>query len=186
MQLEMENKITQKDINNTVWKACDTFRGIIDPSQYKDYILTMLFLKYGSDVFNEKKEEYAKKYDGNEERVNRALARERFIVPEESNFYYLYEHRNSPRIGEMINHALAELEEANREKLGGQDGSNIFRNIDFNSSNLGDEKGKIVRLRNLLNDFYELKLSSDNLENNDVIEIGRASCREIVSFCIRL
>jgi type I restriction enzyme M protein len=162
-------KITQKDINNTVWKACDTFRGIIDPSQYKDYILTMLFLKYVSDVFNEKKEEYAKKYDGNEERVNRALARERFIVPEESNFYYLYEHRNSPRIGEMINHALAELEEANREKLGGQDGSNIFRNIDFNSSNLGDEKGKIVRLRNLLNDFYELKLSSDNLENNDVI-----------------
>ena len=39
-------KITQDDINRTVWKACDTFRGVIDPSQYKDYILTMLFLKY--------------------------------------------------------------------------------------------------------------------------------------------
>ena len=39
----MENKkITQEDINRTVWKACDTFRGVIDPSQYKDYILTML------------------------------------------------------------------------------------------------------------------------------------------------
>ena len=31
-------KITQEDINRTVWKACDTFRGVIDPSQYKDYI----------------------------------------------------------------------------------------------------------------------------------------------------
>lgn len=56
----MSTKVSQKDINNTVWKACDTFRGTIDPSQYKDYILTMLFLKYVTDVYNEKKEEYAK------------------------------------------------------------------------------------------------------------------------------
>ena len=54
----MSHKITQKDVNNIVWKACDTFRGIIDPSQYKDYILTMLFLKYVTDVYNEKKAEY--------------------------------------------------------------------------------------------------------------------------------
>ena len=165
----MTNKVSQKDINNTVWKACDTFRGTIDPSQYKDYILTMLFLKYVTDVYIEKKEEYAKKYENNEERVKRALERERFIVPEESSFYFLYENRSSPKIGEMINHALAELEEANREKLGGHDGSNIFRNIDFNSSNLGDAKGKVTRLRTLLNDFYPLILSSSHLESNDVI-----------------
>ncbi len=165
----MSNKVTQKDINNTVWKACDTFRGTIDPSQYKDYILTMLFLKYVTDVYNEKKTEYTKKYDGNEDRVKRALERERFIVPDESSFDFLYENRSNPKIGEMINHALAELEEANREKLGGHDGSNIFRNIDFNSSNLGDAKGKLARLRNLLNDFYSLNLSSSHLANNDVI-----------------
>ena len=46
----MQIKITQSDINKIVWKACDTFRGVIDPSQYKDYILTMLFIKYVSDV----------------------------------------------------------------------------------------------------------------------------------------
>lgn len=40
----MDFKITQDDINKVDWKACDTFRGVIDPSQYKDYILTMLFL----------------------------------------------------------------------------------------------------------------------------------------------
>ena len=165
----MNNKVSQKDINNTVWSACDTFRGTIDPSQYKDYILTMLFLKYVTDVYNEKKEEYSQKYEGNEDRIKRALQRERFIVPEESSFYFLYENRNNPKIGEMINHALAELEEANREKLGGHDGSNIFRNIDFNSSNLGDAKGKLSRLKTLLNDFYPLNLSSSHLENNDII-----------------
>ena len=165
----MSTKVTQKDINNVVWKACDTFRGIIDPSQYKDYVLTMLFLKYVSDVYNEKKEEYIKKYEGNEDRVQRALDRERFIVPAESSFEYLYENRSNPKIGEMINHALAELEEANREKLGGHDGSNIFRNIDFNSSNLGDPKDKSTRLRHLLTDFNGLNLSQHNLEGNDVI-----------------
>jgi type I restriction enzyme M protein len=165
----MGTKVTQRDINNTVWKACDTFRGTIDPSQYKDYILTMLFLKYVTDVYNEKKEVYTEKYDGNEDRVKRALERERFIVPDESSFDFLYDNRSNPKIGEMINHALAELEEANREKLGGHDGSNIFRNIDFNSSNLGDAKGKLARLRNLLNDFHSLNLSTSHLENNDVI-----------------
>lgn len=165
----MSTIVTQKHINNTVWKACDTFRGTIDPSQYKDYILTMLFLKYVTDVYNEKKEEFTKKYDGNEDRIKRALERERFVVPDQSSFDYLYENRSNPKIGELINHALAELEEANREKLGGHDGSNIFRNIDFNSSNLGDAKGKLARLRNLLNDFYPLNLSSSHLENNDVI-----------------
>ena len=39
-------KTTQSTINNVVWKACDTFRGTMDGSDYKDYVLTMLFLKY--------------------------------------------------------------------------------------------------------------------------------------------
>jgi type I restriction enzyme M protein len=38
--------INQDEINNVAWRACDTFRGTIDPAQYKDYILVMLFLKY--------------------------------------------------------------------------------------------------------------------------------------------
>ena len=53
--------IKTKDINQTVWEACDTFRGIIDPSQYKDYILTMLFVKYVSDVNKEKRNQVFKK-----------------------------------------------------------------------------------------------------------------------------
>ncbi len=165
----MSQKINQKEINQTVWKACDTFRGIIDPSQYKDYILTMLFLKYISDVNKEKREEYLEKYNGDQARTDRALKMERFQVPEHCSFDDLYENRNEANIGERINIALADLEEANREKLSSEDGSGIFRNIDFNSSNLGDVKDKNTRLKNLLTDFVALDLSPSHLEREDVI-----------------
>lgn len=165
----MAEKMTSQDVNKTVWKACDTFRGIIDPSQYKDYILTMLFLKYVSDVHKEKRQEYLEKYNGDEARTDRAMSMERFIVPKNSSFDFLYEHRNESNIGELIDIALTDLEEANREKLTSEDGSGIFRNISFNSSNLGDAKDKNTRLKNLLIDFSELDLTPTHLENNDII-----------------
>ena len=72
----MSEPISQDEINNIVWKACDTFRGAVDPSEYKNYILTMLFLKYLSDLWKDKKQEYELKYKGDTERVKRALSRE--------------------------------------------------------------------------------------------------------------
>lgn len=36
-----DTKINQDEINGVLWKACDTFRGTVDPAQYKDYILVM-------------------------------------------------------------------------------------------------------------------------------------------------
>jgi len=167
----MERKITQREVNNIVWKACDTFRGVIDPSQYKDYILTMLFVKYVSDVHKDKYAEYLKKYNDDKERADRAMKHERFGVPEHCTFDYVYQRRNEANIGELINIALSDLEEANREKLGGEDGSGLFRNIDFNSSNLGDVKDKNTRLKNLLIDFSDPKLDlrPSHLEGRDVI-----------------
>jgi type I restriction enzyme M protein len=151
-------KITQKDINDAVWKACDTFRGSIDPSVYKDYVLTMLFLKYLSDVHDDKRENYLKKYNGDVERADRAMKHERFVVPPQSHFKFLYESRNEANIGELINIALTDLEEANREKLYSEDGAGIFQNIDFNSSKLGEPKDKNQRLKTLLIDFNNDKL----------------------------
>lgn len=167
----MSTKITQDEINKVVWNACDTFRGVVDPSQYKDYILTMLFLKYVSDVNKSKYAEYLERYEGDEERAQRAMRRERFQVPETSSFYYLYDNRNAVNIGELIDIALVDLENANREKLNSEDGSGIFRNISFNSSNLGEVKDRNVRLKNLLEDFADERLQFDesHLDNNDVI-----------------
>jgi type I restriction enzyme M protein len=161
----MEKKLTQKEINNIVWKACDTFRGTIDPTQYKDYILTMLFVKYITDVWKDKKAAYIEKYGNDEVRVERALRHERFQVPNECTFDYLFEQRNATNLGELIDIALQNLEDANRVKL-----SRVFRNINFNSeSNLGETKDRNRRLKNMLVDFSALDLQPSHLEGNDII-----------------
>ncbi|MFN6944435.1 MAG: type I restriction-modification system subunit M [Cytophagaceae bacterium] len=157
--------MNQSEINNIVWKACDTFRGVIDPSQYKDYILTMLFVKYVSDVWNDKRRIYAEKYNNDAVRIDRALRNERFHVPENCTFDYLFEKRNESNLGELINIALEHLEDANRSKL-----ERVFRNIDFNSeANLGQTKDRNRRLKNLLVDFSHLDLQPSHLEGNDII-----------------
>ena len=51
---------TKETVAGIVWKACDTFRGSIDSSLYKDYILSMLFVKYLSDFSKEKTKELEK------------------------------------------------------------------------------------------------------------------------------
>ena len=157
----------QKTINDIVWRACDTFRGTIDASNYKDYILVMLFVKYLSDLHNEKLDEYRQKYSGDADRVARAMARERFVLPEECDFDHLFAQRKQPDIGERINKALAGIEDANKGKLEG-----VFRNIDFNSeANLGETKERNARLVHLLEDFNNprLDLRPSKVGHRDVI-----------------
>ena len=156
---------TKNDIEKTLWKACDTFRGKIDSSRYKDYILSMLFVKYLSDVTAEKREEYASQYGGNAERIERAMSRERFAVDEDSSFDYLYQNRSAPDIGQKINVALSHIEEKNAAKL-----RNVFRAIDFNSQvDFGNQKDKNAILKNLLEDFAELDLHPSQLSSADII-----------------
>ncbi|MDP8227026.1 MAG: type I restriction-modification system subunit M N-terminal domain-containing protein, partial [Candidatus Celaenobacter polaris] len=118
-------------INNILWKACDTFRGKIDSSIYKDYILVMLFLKYLSDTYQEHVEQYSEKYKGDKTRIDRALSRDRFALDPKSTFDYLYSQRNEFNIGDIINTALERIEQENKTKLRG-----VFRSIDFNSESI--------------------------------------------------
>ena len=71
---------TRNDIEQVLWSACDSFRGKIDSSRYKDYILSMLFVKYLSDVSKEKRQDYIQQYEGDMRRVERAMSRERFAM----------------------------------------------------------------------------------------------------------
>lgn len=156
---------TRNDIERVLWNACDSFRGKIDSSRYKDYILSMLFVKYLSDVSNEKREEYQKQYEGDERRVERAMSRERFMMDEQSTFNHLYANRNHTEIGQKINVALSYIEEHNSGKL-----RNVFRAIDFNSQvDFGDVKEKNATLRNLLEDFHSLDLRPSQLGSADII-----------------
>ena len=155
----------RKDIEQVLWNACDSFRGKIDSSRYKDYILSMLFVKYLSDVSKERREEYIKQYDGDMRRVERAMSRERFAMDEQSTFDYLYANRNDAEIGQKINVALNHIEEHNSGKL-----RNVFRAIDFNSQvDFGEPKEKNATLRNLLEDFNGLDLRPSQLGSADII-----------------
>ncbi|NLE61563.1 MAG: SAM-dependent DNA methyltransferase [Planctomycetes bacterium] len=157
----------QAEINAILWRACDTFRGAIDPAEYKNYILVMLFVKYISDVWHDHRAAYHARYHGDEARVARALRYEPFILPEGADFAALYAQRNAANLGEVINVALAKIEEANIEKLEG-----VFRNIDFNSeAALGRTRERNERLQNLLNDFNDprLDLRPSLVGNMDVI-----------------
>ena len=161
----MSRSLTKSEIENIVWRACDTFRGAIDPSEYKNYILTMLFVKYLSDLAKDKREEYMRRYDGEVQRVERAMSRERFVMPRECDFDFLYSKRDVPNIGELINIALEKIEDENKAKL-----ENVFRNIDFNSeAALGQTRERNRRLKNLLEDFAQLDLQPSHLLERDVI-----------------
>jgi type I restriction enzyme M protein len=145
----MTDQLTQNQVNQAAWTACDTFRGAVDPAQYKDYILVMLFLKYISDHWNDHVENYRRQYGNDDVRMRRRLERERFILPKGCSFSDLHAQRNEANIGELINIALEKIEDKNRAKLEG-----VFRNIDFNSeSNLGRVKDRNRRLKNVLEDF---------------------------------
>lgn len=158
---------SKNEIGQIVWAACDTFRGAVDPSEYKNYILTMLFVKYLSDLRKDILADYTQRYNGDMVRVERAMKRERFVMPDEGTFDYLYERRDAANVGEIINIALEKIEDANKSKLEG-----VFRNIDFNSEGaLGQTKDRNRRLKNLLEDFADprLDLRPSVIGNRDVI-----------------
>ncbi|QGQ22356.1 type I restriction-modification system subunit M [Gimesia benthica] len=164
--------VSQSEINGILWKACDTFRGAVDPSEYKNYILVVLFVKYISDVWQDHYDVLVAEYGDPKsktarERIERRLKRERFVLPAHCTFNALYEQRNEANIGEIINTALDEIEDSNKEKLEG-----VFRNIDFNSeASLGQTKERNNRLKSLLEDFSDprLDLRPSRVGNMDVI-----------------
>jgi type I restriction enzyme M protein len=162
----MSEQVNQNNINKAVWRACDTFRGTVDPSIYKDYVLTMLFVKYLSDVWQDHWEEYKREHGDHPELIRELMKNERFVLPPAANFYDLYKRRHEPGNGERIDKALHAIEETNIQKL-----SDVFQDISFNSSKLGDEKQKNEILKALLEDFHkpDLNLRPSRIGRLDII-----------------
>ena len=140
--------VTQSEINKAAWGACDTFRGVVDPSIYKDYVLTLLFLKYLSDVWQDHLTRYQAEYPDAPELVEAMMQQEAFVLPQGASFSNLHKRRHEPGNGERIDKALHAIEEANITKL-----RDVFQDISFNSNKLGDEEQKNDILRHLLEDF---------------------------------
>lgn len=158
---------SQDEINDIVWKACDTFRGVMSSDQYKDYVLTFLFLKFLSDLVKERREELEKQFPDKPEMVERRLGRERFILPESCDFDSLYAQRDADNLGELIDQALWDIEDANKAKLEG-----VLHTVSFNDEKrLGETKDRNGRLKHLLQDFHDprLDLRPSRIGNLDVI-----------------
>ncbi|CDG85891.1 type I restriction-modification system subunit M [Janthinobacterium agaricidamnosum] len=158
--------VSQDEINAAVWSACDTFRGTVDPSIYKDFVLTMLFLKYVSDVWQDHYDNYKKQYGDHPELIEEMLKNERFVLPASASFYSLHSLRHSAGNGERIDKALHAIEDANLTKL-----RDVFQDISFNSNKLGEEQQKNDILRHLLEDFAKpaLDLRPSRVGTLDVI-----------------
>lgn len=182
--MNANDKINQDSINKALWAACDVFRGTISADTYKDFILTMLFLKYISDVWQDHYDGYKAEYGDNPELIAEMLKNERFVLPEmeikndkgeitekyQANFYNLYARRHEPKNGERIDQALHAIEEANGTKLKDA-GKSVFQDISFNTDKLGEEKQKNTILRTLMEVFGkdELNLKPSRVGTLDVI-----------------
>ncbi|MCL6695013.1 type I restriction-modification system subunit M [Acinetobacter baumannii] len=169
----MVTQINQDTVNKALWSACDVFRGTVSADTYKDYILTMLFLKYISDVWQDHYDNYKNEYGDEPELIDEMMKNERFVLPRESNFYTLHERRFEPGNGERIDMALHALEEANGTKLKDV-GKSVFQDISFNTDKLGEEKQKNTILKDLLEVFFvpELNLKPSRVGSLDVIGNG--------------
>ncbi len=157
----------QDEINDIVWKACDSFRGVMSSDQYKDYILTFLFLKFLSDLVKERREALEKQFPGKPEMIQRRLDRERFQLPAGCDFDSLYRQRDADNLGELIDQALWDIEDANKAKLEG-----VLHTVSYNDEKrLGETKDRNARLKHLLTDFHDprLDLRPSRIGNLDVI-----------------
>ena len=149
-----QKKYTQEDLNKILWQAADSSRTQVDAGIYKDYVLSMLFFKYLSDLSKKRHDEYKKRFGDDEKRIEEKMKLDRFFLPKKSSFDYIYSVLEQDNLGEEINKALGRIEDANKEKLEG-----VF-SVDFNSeSTLGKLNERNKMLRHLIHDFAGMDLS---------------------------
>lgn len=138
--------VKKSQIYSSLWKSCDALRGGMDASQYKDYILTLLFLKYVSDRAESDPEA-------------------QIDVPQGCKFSDLLALKGDKEIGEKIDKIIDKIAEQNR--LGG-----VINNASFNDpAKLGDGKDMVDRLSNLLEIFSrpELDFRKNRAEGDDIL-----------------
>lgn len=141
-------KITQDDLNKLLWSAADSARGTVDAGVFKDYVLALLFYKYMSDMHKIERAKLVERYGDDKDRIEMRLKNARFVMPDGASFYDVYAQQSADNIGEILNVALQQIEDANDEKL-----HDIFT-VDFNSQAIlgpTDQRNKMIR--NLLKDF---------------------------------
>ncbi|WP_255578739.1 class I SAM-dependent DNA methyltransferase [Deinococcus sp. RIT780] len=134
--------VKKSDLYSSLWRSCDELRGGMDASQYKDYVLVVLFMKYVSDQKGGLIE-----------------------IPEGGSFQDMVKLKGDPEIGDKINKIIARLAEAN-------DLQGVIDVADFNDPDkLGKGKDMVDRLSNLVGIFDNpaLNFSMNTAEGDDLL-----------------
>ncbi len=144
---EGQNKLVavkKSELYSSIWKSCDELRGSMDASQYKDYVLSLLFVKYVSD-----------RYSGPTSLLD---------VPKGGSFSDLVKLKGDPEIGDKVNKVIAKLAKAN-----GLEDVIITKDADFNNPDkLGRGKEMVDRLSKLIGIFDDPRLDfSTNVADGD-------------------
>src|SRR5262245_5510654 len=138
--------IKKSDLYSFLWRSCDELRGGMDASQYKDYVLVLLFVKYVSD-----------KYAGQPDAL--------IEVPEGGSFKDMVALKGDKEIGDKINKIILKLAEANNLK-------GVIDVADFNNEDkLGKGKEMVDRLSNLVGIFDNpaLDFRNNRAEGDDIL-----------------
>ena len=136
--------IKKSQLYASLWQSCDELRGGMDASQYKDYILTLLFMKYVSD-----------------KAANNPYAD--IEAPPGGRFADMVELIGNVEIGDKINKIIGTLAEANRLK-------DVLGHVDFNDdTKLGRGREMVDRLSKLVAIFNDLDFSANRAEGDDLL-----------------
>lgn len=138
--------VKKSELYRSLWESCDELRGGMDASLYKDYVLTLLFVKYVTDRF--KGDRYAE-----------------IEVPEGGSFDDMIEAKGKTNIGERLNIIISKLAQSNGL-------SGIIDKADFDdSTKLGSGQEMVEKLTNLVAIFQNdsLDFKKNRAGGDDII-----------------
>lgn len=146
-----------KSMEEALWESCNKMRGSVEPSEYKHVVLSLIFLKYAGDHFDQKHQEICTQYGVEYANMVEFYAKDNvFFVPEKCRWTYIMQNAKQDNIFQIVDDALVNIEKSNKQ-LAGALPSNYY-------SNLGLDKSKFAALLDEIN-----KLDTLKDEENDII-----------------
>lgn len=164
VNLEFENKL---------WEMADKLRGNIQPSDYKDVVLGLIFLKYISDSFEERYNELVAEGDGFEEDQDAYIEDNIFFVPASARWENIKKNAKQSTIGQIIDDAMIAIERENKNLKGvlpknyarpELDKTKLGELIDLFSFNLGSKEAKAQDLLGRVYEYFLGKFGSSQGE----------------------
>ncbi|NQX83770.1 MAG: SAM-dependent DNA methyltransferase, partial [Mycoplasmataceae bacterium] len=157
--------MTFDELKNHIWDSANKLRGAVDPASYKDYILTLLFWKYISDLSDVERNKILEDNSTKDSDKEYIIRKNKYYLPEELHIGYIYDHKEDDNLGTLINDALTNISNYTRIYKG------TIQDVDFNSSTkLGETYERNKLLKQLLTIFNsrDMKFNKENI-NSDLL-----------------